>query len=436
MWLVPRHSPGRTNRTEVPPVVKAALVRWYTGVGSDADHRASIAVIVKARTHHQWIACDCLNGEGAPPLMSPSFLSEAETYYLRRLTSQLQRRPEHHTDCPFYRPQAPQRLREKASAAPREIGAPDGYFSAHRLAPETLAQMPDDADCDDRSRGVAIPKLARLLWQLMDLGQLNVMDPLPPDRGSPHSLSDEFRKLRKASEQFEVAPGIPLARHFYTHIDPFEREQVFARLRKEGRNWPAGYAPQAFLALYAVDISGTRIRLAQDRELELQTRVQHIGVHNHGIGGPYVVLVLVGEVNPREGYQALRGYAQPIHSPNLFMPVQSATERRTVDALARLQFRLRRRMIALTARKPLFDPISRIGPLRPDFLVNLLDRRTGELIEMALTVSSFTDPDHLAMKAQQHHQLAELGEAIAFDDEGLRAGALDRAIAKRLDLKL
>jgi len=56
MWLIPRHSQGLTNRTSVPAVLHAALVRWYTGEGSDSDHRASVTLIVKARSHRQWCA--------------------------------------------------------------------------------------------------------------------------------------------------------------------------------------------------------------------------------------------------------------------------------------------------------------------------------------------------------------------------------------------
>ena len=94
MWLVPRHSRGLTLRTPVPDVVRDALVRWYEGEGSEADHRASVTMVTKARTHGQWIACSCMGDTDPPPLMSAAYLSEAETYYLRRLTSKRQRRPE------------------------------------------------------------------------------------------------------------------------------------------------------------------------------------------------------------------------------------------------------------------------------------------------------------------------------------------------------
>lgn len=435
MWLVPRHSNGLHRRTPLPSVVREALIRWYVGEGSEADHRASVILVVKARTHHQWLACDCL-GEAPPPLLSPAFLSEAETYYLRRLTSRLQQRPEHRIECPFYRPQAPQRFREKGSAMPQQVAPDDGFFLAHRPAPEKLSQLPHEADTDDRSRGVAIPRLARLLWRLMDLAQVNVLQPLPQGQGSAHCMADEFRRLRKASESLELAPGVPLARHFYTHVEPFNRHQVFARLREDAPSWPVGFAPQAFLLLYALHVSGTRLALAQGQELELKNRVQHIGVHAQGIGGPFLVLVLVGETNPREGYVALRGYTQPIHGPNLFVPVSSATERAVVDALMRLQYRLRRRMVGMTAKKPLFDVPTLAGPVRPDFVLNFNDHRTGELAEAAVLVHSSDEPEHLAFKDHQRQNLSQLGPVIVVDQGSLRAGALERAIAERLDLQL
>ena len=79
MWLVPRDTRGLTSRTVVPAVVREALVRWYTGHGEDSDHRASVITVVKARDHHQWIGCDCLGETADPPLLSPAYLSEAET---------------------------------------------------------------------------------------------------------------------------------------------------------------------------------------------------------------------------------------------------------------------------------------------------------------------------------------------------------------------
>lgn len=436
MWLVPRDTPGLTARTDIPPVVRDALVRWYEGAGSDADHRASVTLVVKARDHRRWLACDCLGASAPPPLLSPAFLTEAETYYLRRLTSQGRGRPEHRTDCPFFRPQAPQRFRERATAVPRGIAEPDGYFSALALAAEKLAQAPGDTDLDDRSRGVAIPRLARLLWRLMDTAGVNILDALPPTGGHDRSLSSELGRLRLAAERLMIAPGIALRPHFYTHVAPLERGQVYARLRTASRDWPGGHAPQAFLALFAHDVSGTTVTLAAGKRLELANRVQHAGIHRRGIGGPLIAFVLVGELNPRDGYAALRAYAQPIATAGMLVPVQSAAEREVANRLARLQHRLRRRFVEMSIRKPLFDTMTRLGPRRPDFAISLRDHRTGELYDAALLIADAPDADDAALKATQARDLAELGPVIAVDADAIAAGAVERAIAARLDIDL
>lgn len=101
MWLVGKDTTGKTGRVAISDELKAALVRWYTGRGSEADHRASVSLVSTARENHKWIACDCLGAEHPPPLMSAAYLSFQETYYLRRLTS----RPGHDSGCPFHLPQ-------------------------------------------------------------------------------------------------------------------------------------------------------------------------------------------------------------------------------------------------------------------------------------------------------------------------------------------
>ncbi len=135
MWLVGKDTSGKTGRVAISDELKAALVRWYTGRGSEADHRASVSLVSTARENHKWIACDCLGPERPPPLMSAAYLSFQETYYLRRLTS----RPGHDSGCPFHLPQAPPRIRETVKDSLYAIGLPKGLFSAHQKAPETRA---------------------------------------------------------------------------------------------------------------------------------------------------------------------------------------------------------------------------------------------------------------------------------------------------------
>ncbi len=435
MWLVPRQTSGRTRRTPVPPAVRAALVRWYLGDGSDADHRASVTMVVKSREADRWLACDCLGEEVDPPLLSPAYLSEAETYYLRRLTAE--GRPEHRSECPFHRDPAPPRLREPwAASTIRPIAEADGWFEVLRLAPEKLAQAPREGDPDDRSRGAAVPRLAGLLWRLMAQAGVDVIPALDADSGDRRTMAGEFQRLRDAAERIEIAPGITLARQLYTHVGPFDRGQVFARLRHAAADWPAGHAPQAFLLLYATGVSGHELTLAEGRSLRLRNRVQHAGIHARGIGAPLLALVAVGEHNPRHGYDALRGYAQPIQAGNAFLPVDSVAERRFADAVARLRYPLRRHAIFLAARRTLFDTVTREGLARADFVLDFADRRTGELVELAVVVTGADDAAIVEAKRHQAAQLARIGEILHLDAASIATGGLEQAIARRLRVDL
>ena len=431
MWLTPRETNGLWDRTPIPDSVRAALVRWYTGNGDDADHRASVTLTLKAREHGQWIACDCLSADERPPLLSPSYLSVAETYYLRRLTSVEQGRREHHRDCPFQREQAPPRDRAKSSATPTLIKRPTGFFSDHAFARERLAQKPDEAEPDDRARGVATPRLAKLLWLLMDQAHVNVVDEL--GARDEAGIAGEFGRLKAAARGLEMAPGIPLARHLHTHISAFDSEEVHARIRASAPSWPDGHAPHAFLLLYAIDISGTRVMLADGHQLEVETRVQHDGFNGEDATGPFLVLAVVGEHSTARGIRALRAYAQPIAEGSHFVAVHSAAERDAVRQLIRARYGLARGQVGLAFKKVLFDLDSRLGPVRPDLMLEIRDRRRDALIECAMEVLSGDDEERLGMKERQIAALAELGEVIAADEAALADGGVRTLIDQRLE---
>lgn len=420
MWLVPRHSSGTMRRTAVPQSVQTALIRWYKGDGNEADHRASRTLVVKARHSNQWIACGCRGEDCTPPLLSPSYLSEAETYYLRRLTSEKQSRPEHRTNCPFYREQAPQRIREKSSAVPGEISHAKNFFSAHKRAPEKLAQGPTNLEVDDRTRGVAIPRLARLLWMLLEKAGTTIVPYLPESGSGPSGLYEEFRRVERITHILEVAPGVPLSRHFYTHVDAIGSMAARKKLEESEASWPSAHAPQAFALLYANDISGCDAYLAEDYVLSVANRIQHNG-NKAEIGGPYLVLVLIAEHSPAVGHIALRAFAQPIVSAPYFIPVNNAAEREVARQLLRLRFYFRRRGIAVGFERHLFDVPTSVGMARPDFSLHLTDTRTGEVVQTAIYVScSGNEPDPRLAEAET---LKTLGEVLVLD--GTRPDLID-----------
>ena len=408
MWLVGKDTTGKTGRVAISDELKAALVRWYTGRGSEADHRACVSLVSTARENHKWIACGCLGAERPPPLMSAAYLSFQETYYLRRLTS----RPGHEPGCPFHLPQAPPRIRETVKDSLYAIGLPKGLFSAHQKAPEKLAQRPEDIEPDDRSRGVAIPRLGKLLWLLLERAGSNILRELPPSGRRAGSISEEMRHLKRAAQGLDIAPGIRLSDHLYTNAIDYEKRRVHARLRAAAETWPPEFAPQAFLLLEASEVTSSEVVTGLGT-VEIRNRIQHTGIIRAEVEPPFLVLAVVGEHSRREGYLALRAYAQPVFSGNQFVPAEREHDRDVLRALQQAQYELRRLGVRMAVKKVLFDITLAAGSARPDFLVALLDEHSGLECKFALQILQSDDADYLELRSIERERLGQAGLVIS-----------------------
>lgn len=420
MWLVDRGGRGR-SRIPVDPVVRDALVRWYTGHGDHRDEETGVVLIQQARIGERWIACDCLGTDAAPPLMTPAYLSEAETFYLRRLTGN--GRPEHRLDCPFFHEQtAPGHITKRDPSHP--VDRPDGYFSVLHSAPVRLSQQPEDSG-GGRERHAYIPRLARLLWRLLDLSGRNRAE-LPDD--SKHSIASEFAAIQNVAERIEVAPRIELGRTLWTHGAAFQNRRVYAGLRALAPTWPRGHAPQAFLLLFAHEVHGHAVHASGCDPIEVATPVQHPSVHGTAIAGPYLVLIVIGELPQAKGYAPLRAYAQPVYSGQRFVPVDSDLERSTLRDLLRIQHRLDERGFDSTVVKPLFDIQTPIGNCRPDFIVEACSRVTGESRAAVVESMGFDVEAYHAAKAITHPRMAHIAPVIDVDAQQIENGILQHRL--------
>ena len=389
MWLIDRQTDGRagSRRIPLPAVLQDALIRWYIGAGSREDEAAGMTLVQQARVGGKWIACNCLGHSSLPPILTPAYLSEAETYYLRRLTQSS--RPEHRSDCPFFRDSATNRITHVHNRSnPAE--PPTGFFELLRPAPDKLAQKPEKDLTDDRTRNASIPRLARLLWRLIDASGVNRLPSLlETDRD--HSIAREFRALGRAAGQIQIAPGIELGRLFWTHAGALHGKQVYAALRRLAESWPAGHAPQAFLALFAEKFESNVVKVAGAEPVHLANRVQSPSIRTNRIAGPYLVLIVVGQYPDSRGYSPLRAYAQPILSGRRFIPVASEFERTILQELLRAQYVLRRQHIEFAIEKPIFDRLTNAGSCRPDFLIEARSMKTGEVRELILEATDFEE---------------------------------------------
>ncbi|USI75123.1 hypothetical protein [Sphingomonas morindae] len=429
MWLIDRHS-GGLGKTRIPlPVeLRSALVRWYIGEGSRHDEDAGIMLVQQARIGAKWIACDCLGAETSPPILTPAFLSEAETYYLRRLTNA--KRPEHRSTCPFFRDQVTNRITETRSAL-TPADSPVGYFEVLRPAPEKLAQRPLDDASDDRTRSASVPRLARLLWRLLNNAGLNIAPPMTEERAE-RSIVHEFRALVAAAAKIEIAPGIELGRALWTHGDALHSKRAYASIRELSRRWPPGHAPQGFLTLFAPEFKGTLLKAAGCEPLTIANRIQSPSVRGNRIQGPYLVIVVLGEYPEARGYAPLRAYAQPIYSGNRFMPVESDFERVVLRAILGARRAFDRAGIDLAIEKPVFDILTPLGSGRPDFIVEARSRRSGELRQIIVQAMGGSAPNYLALKAGVRRTLEQIAPVVEVALADIEDGRLTRRLFRTL----
>jgi hypothetical protein len=426
MWLVDKiHAGSGPYREGIPADITRQMVRWYVGLGSEADERAGVQLVQKAKLFDRWIACDCLETSRPPPILSPAYLSEAQTYYLRRLTGQ--GRPEHHVDCPFFREQS-EWLRERHEPEPKPIVRPDGLFAALKPIGEHLAQQPVGDDDDDRVRGASTPRLARLLWTLLDIGQTNIVEAIG-NRPKP-SIALEFEALREAAANLWIAPGKPLRPLLFTHPKALHARRIHAALREAAETWPEGHEPHAFVALYAQTVSRREIIVGDAEPIIVASDIVKPAARMID-RGPYLVFLAIGHHPQARGYAPVRAYAQPIQNGRQFIPVDSNAERAFLGVLLDLQWSLHRSGIAIRIKKPVFDEETELGPCKPDFMIDILNRRTGQrrlqLIELLgfdsdsyRRAKAITIPRMEAIGPVAEYRIADLGDEVA-----LRASLFD-----------
>jgi len=264
---------------------------------------------------------------------------------------------------------------------------------------------------------------------LLERAGSNVLRELPASGPRDGSISEEMKRLRAVATRFEIAPGIKLSDHIYTNAIEYEKRRVHARLRAAADDWPGAFAPQAFLLLEANAISSSEI-ITGLGTVHIRNRIQHTGIISAEVGPPFLVLAVVGEHSKKEGYQALRAYAQPVFTGNQFIPTERDHDREVLSKLQSAQYQLRRRDIRMAVKKILFDIPTEHGTARPDFLIALLDKETGQELKLALQVLQSSDEKYLELRSIERERLQELGPVISFTVEDLTVSEITaRAIA-------
>ena len=408
MWLVARGGNGlEAGRREVPAPIAETLRIWYIGQGTRPDEEIAVKLVQEARKRNLWLACDCRGGSTPPPLMSPALLTEADTYYLRRLTGK--GRPEHQVDCPYFRDQT---LSETVTGHELPRNPPEGHFSVLKPRPVNLAGKPEREAQPTKQSNHTYPRLAKLLWWALSLARTNFIPEIGDD--GERSIASEFSALRRVASAIEIAPGVPLNELLFTHGRDWQSRKVFAILRKRALGWPEKYEPQAFMLLFGKSVHGSEIETSEGT-IDLGHRIEHARAARERVTGPELVIAAVGK-HPDDGsLRALRAWSQPIVSGHRFIPIDDDDERGLVHALLDARRALARGGIRMTAQKPLFDQPTPSGEIRPHWLVEV-ERQGAAPIQGVIELEG-----RRQMTEQVFAGLSFLGPVLSIDPTGFAA---------------
>lgn len=420
MWLVPRGTVKiGSSAKPLPPAVGAALDDWYSGKGTIRDEAAAVALAQQARKHRFWLACSC-RGDGTnlrAPMLTFNFLSEAETYYLRRLTGN--KHSAHDENCTYFREQAPPRIRE-LSTNRKAITPIDGYFSILHPEAVQLSQKPDDEDIDDRTRHKTTPKLARMLWRLLTIAGLTTVP------RTEHDIRDTFALIKKAAQKIEIAPGIQLAELLFTHPAAFHSRTIYAALRSRAKTWPRDHQPQAFLLSFATGKKSNSLTFRSDEPIPIVNRIQSRSTLENRLDGPWLALTVIGDYPDIHGYAPMRCYAEAIMSGHHFITAMRNSDRDIFASLLVARTMLLNDDIEMQIERPLFDRPVEKGYARPDYDLEFFDLNTGELKRAALLIDARDElfPKNRDELLRPHVQCLHIS---AFDvDKGSRLNQLIR----------
>ncbi|WP_017326097.1 hypothetical protein [Synechococcus sp. PCC 7336] len=419
---------------------EALFNQWYDSqLRGERTFRldAQIAEVLKRlRDRHLWIACDCQGEADRQPLLCPIQLdSWGSRYSFRRIRSQFP----HHPTCIFH---IPDRLEDRfafdrtrpESSLPNSRSASQVGHALRPLASSTsfvldltdrapearpVSQQPTQlAIQTDRRRSHRWPKLARMLFTLLEEAQLNVIRPGWWRRSN--YPQQQYRRLQRTKRH--IINRIPLRHYLTTEPEAIAAgcQRLEALLSRGGGDWPPHVKPQAWFVGLASQVDIER------RQLYFVGKPDSIAIeeppicfappHSHR-SAPYWAIAQLGESKLAPGQYVLRqAYTHPVYSTSLLVPVDSDAERQTLALLLELQRLVCRQGIPLTVTKPLHDFASSEGePYRPDFVLyrDRLDRKGQHNI--VVETMGFDNSAYLARKDRTHPRMAELGEVIPLD---------------------
>lgn len=377
-------------------------------VTSLAEKQLAETVLRAMRDHDLWLACDC-KGIDERPLNTAKNLDG--TLFLVNFSG------EHHKACPLHRSK-----REGDNAGPggsrRNAGILPVDFRSFlprddhggRISEPTGSKNP----VGDKISRRRVPALARLLLTLIDLAELNRIDPVYPQPG--RTKKQALAEVKNVTDHEHFAQGRLLNEivFFEPWLKQARLEERMKTLETDGKAWPAGRARTFYQILFSENVTQDEVVFSGQFDPVVFHPEKRVSINGEidGNRGKYWVILMyqrndAGTVVCRDAYaHALYDYACPV-------PVDSNLERSTITSVINTGKWLQNAGFEIALSKPLFDINVTIddeeGYVLPDFLLTV--RHPGKLrtTQLVIETMGYTNDDYVERKANQHQGMATLG---------------------------
>ena len=370
---------------------------------------ASLAEELMTEIHPKyWLECDCLKGQDDQAIMIPH-----ETGIMHRHPET----PKHFWGCPFYRDKEGHEKIAKTYQRPKDLNRFTFLYSPN--APhEKLENEHAETDAlnkTNRGRAASRPRLATLLFTLLERSNLNVLD-----IDTKRTTSENLSSLKTAVRSIRLAPGIRLANYFCTHVNSLY--WLRGQLQKNRNQWPDNIRPQGIFIQVVNAIDGNNLVLSRfdDERVDVQCGIPTFGeTLENKRRAPYIFIGVIGdEGEPGDPVTFHMAYAHPISSINECFPVDSNYERRTLTLLRQQQIYFRDKGLSenLSISKPLFDlevemPSGVTEHCSPDFLLTKTDLKNNKN-KIVIETMGRNDDAYNESKAITHPRMERLGPVV------------------------
>lgn len=396
---------GLFSPSPISPEQMAACLAVYAQTDSDsASHDTFVELASFLRDRYLWLACDCLKSLRDPPMLHARRTPSGQATLVRMTSRRL-----HSSACPFHLQPGTHAPRERSAAGTGPLG--DHQFGVlkqlHEPSRPRVARSPR---AGDSARIPAIPKLARVLFTILDRAGL-----LQCRNGYLPKLPDQYEAVRKTLATLRLAPepeGLSL--NTVTALHPSQVQSIVDRIKVH--DWGRELTPQGFLI--------TPVQSFLDRALVAGSLKDPITlslatdpiVPGRQTDGPYLGCFLIGPTSTlRDRFALLRGYLHPMVDRLWLCPVDSGLERSVVPLLRGQQtYWSKGHGVGSILEKPVFS-IYPGEQVIPDFIYRHTDSNGKVIVE----VMGATDPEYRERKRRTHSRMAEWAPVVTITPDDM-----------------